>query len=1053
MAEPKQRLGATRTLHSPSSSNRFARWLGPELWRTLVAIISCGLLLQQLPWQAGAIAQQNQQTVSLEAAQLSDTKVRLTWRISNPSSIIAIRILRSETSPLSGFEVVGTTGASAIDFIDGTVNIKITYYYQVRTVSPTNVAARPSNVFTIKVLPTIPATPPPTPTPTPVPTVTPTPTPTATVTPSPSPAPGSLPGIYVAPHGSPGGDGSWTKPLDLATALSNRSAARPGDTIWLRGGTYRGAFTSELTGTANAPIIVRQYPGERAIIDGAGPSEHTFTVNGAWAIYWGFEITNSLLDRTKLRPNGLSILGPHTKFINLIIHDTGVGVGAWTPALEAEITGCIIFHNGWQTSVEDRGHGHGIYIQNDTGTKHVFDNIIFDQYGYGIHAYTERGTLRGFYFEGNTVFSSGSASLPANADFPNILIGGFQPVERLTLIGNYLYHPLNNPTFNCTLYYVSGNNREAALRDNYFAGGAKVLLMQEWQSVVGTGNTFIGASKLIGLDPGATTPSPDYVWDQNQYVLVNASPTLEPFAYGPRFTYNFDGWQKATNFDRNGRFTQITTGRPTGAKIFVRPNRYEAGRANLSIYNWDLQAAIAVKAADLSAVLQPGDRYEVRNVRDLFGHPVLSGVYNGGDLSVPMTANSAVQEFAAFVLQRAVVANVPTPVPTPTLTPKPSPTPTPTPTPGATVDPTALPLDAEEQALFNRLNDYRRTINLGPLGLAISLTNAATWAAKDMAARNYISKIDSLGRSPSQRARAFGYPGELGAVREDALVLAGELGGDAICELWQSSQLSNAVLTQPGWKVAGIGRAFNAHSRRWHWQVLFGSFWDKTQPLAGEDEEGRINGNPLMRTRPPSDALVAQHYVTGYGAEDEPYSPIHCDLNTEPQTCWHDPPPQISLRLREPTALEYLFGLWEVLYQSSAQGIVHANYGDFDNTGIVTELRINENGSWSARGYRAFTTPTPLESGAWQAVLDSARNEILLTLTRANRLPRATLRVHATKEQLTFFAVDGGALMKNFFRGWPADESATDDPQIIFGPKLTVANSAEAMMKKAKGLE
>jgi hypothetical protein len=303
-----------------------------------------------------------------------------------------------------------------------------------------------------------------------------------------------------------------------------------------------------------------------------------------------------------------------------------------------------------------------------------------------------------------------------------------------------------------------------------------------------------------------------------------------------------------------------------------------------------------------------------------------------------------------------------------------------------------------------------------------------------MAERNYISKVDSLGRSPAQRARAFGYPGERGPVPEDALVLAGDLGGAAILELWRSSQL-NAVLTNPSWKVVGVGRTFNANSRRWHWQVLFGSFWDKTQLLTGEDEQGQIDGNLLIRTRPPSEALVAQHYLTGYGDDDTPYSPAHCDLNSEPQTCWHDPPPQVNLRLREPTALEYLFGNWEVLYQSSTQGVVHANYDDYDHTGIVMELRISENGSWASRGYRAYTTPTPLESGTWQAVLDSARNEILLTLTRANRLPRATIRVHAAKDQLTFFAVDGGALMKNFFRGWPGDENAADDPQIIFGRK------------------
>ena len=72
---------------------------------------------------------------------------------------------------------------------------------------------------------------------------------------------------YVAPNGSSTNDGSVSRPLDLATALSASSPARPGDTIWLRDGRYLGTFVSDLEGSTTAPIVVRQYPGERAVID------------------------------------------------------------------------------------------------------------------------------------------------------------------------------------------------------------------------------------------------------------------------------------------------------------------------------------------------------------------------------------------------------------------------------------------------------------------------------------------------------------------------------------------------------------------------------------------------------------------------------------------------------------------------------------------------------------------------------------------------------------------------------------------------------------------
>ena len=41
---------------------------------------------------------------------------------------------------------------------------------------------------------------------------------------------------------------------------------------------------------------------------------------------------------------------------------------------------------------------------------------------------------------------------------------------------------------------------------------------------------------------------------------------------------------------------------------------------------------------DLSNVLQPGDSFEVHNVQDYFGPPVIAGTYSGGTISIPMSA-------------------------------------------------------------------------------------------------------------------------------------------------------------------------------------------------------------------------------------------------------------------------------------------------------------------------------------------------------------------------------------------------------------------------------
>ena len=94
--------------------------------------------------------------------------------------------------------------------------------------------------------------------------------------------------FFVSPGGSGSNSGAAASPWDLATALSHPAVVKPGDTIWLRGGTYRGTFTSRLTGTSANPILVRQYPGERATIDGGDSGGNgILVISGSYTWYWG----------------------------------------------------------------------------------------------------------------------------------------------------------------------------------------------------------------------------------------------------------------------------------------------------------------------------------------------------------------------------------------------------------------------------------------------------------------------------------------------------------------------------------------------------------------------------------------------------------------------------------------------------------------------------------------------------------------------------------------------------------------------------------------------
>jgi len=422
---------------------------------------------------------------------------------------------------------------------------------------------------------------------------------------------------FASPSGTADGDGSAESPWSLAIALSQPPAVHSGDTIWLLGGTYRGTFTSWLTGAADAPIVVRAFPGERAIIDGGASQSSPLTVNGAWAWYWGFEVINSDPNRAVPTPGssppeltrgtGITVFGPHTKLINLIIHDTAQGFGFWSQAEDSELAGNIIFYNGWDAP--DRGHGHAIYTQNQTGTKRIVDNIMFGQFGYGIHAYgSSAAYLNNFDIEGNISFNNGALSRTSGFS-TNILVGGGRVAENAFLLSNYTYFtpPVNRGSNN---FGYSAGCTGLTATDNYFAGGQALGLVRCDDAQM-TGNTFIG--RIAGFS--------------------------------------------AAQYPDNTYYSST----PGGTYVVVRPNPYEIGRGHIVVYNWDLNDSVEVDISSLG--LAVGDRYEVRNAQN-YDQVMLSGIFDGGPLVLSMTDQTVavpigwdppattLPEFGAFVLAR-----------------------------------------------------------------------------------------------------------------------------------------------------------------------------------------------------------------------------------------------------------------------------------------------------------------------------------------------------------------------------------------------------------------
>jgi hypothetical protein len=172
-----------------------------------------------------------------------------------------------------------------------------------------------------------------------------------------------------------------------------------------------------------------------------------------------------------------------------------------------------------------------------------------------------------------------------------------------------------------------------------------VLSLLGWQQVTMIGNTFFGLQNLLFLSrPKEDWDYSDYLIDNNTYLEGDAS---TPFNLENQ-SLDFVGWRKAGAFDHHSRWVTSPSGRPTGTKIFIRPNRYELGRANITVYNWDRKSTVQV---DLREVLTRDMLYEIRNVLDYDGAPVAAGVYSGAPLTLPLVRNSTGAEFNVFVVE------------------------------------------------------------------------------------------------------------------------------------------------------------------------------------------------------------------------------------------------------------------------------------------------------------------------------------------------------------------------------------------------------------------
>lgn len=165
---------------------------------------------------------------------------------------------------------------------------------------------------------------------------------------------------FVAPNGNNSNDGSIGKPWQSINVALGKIF--PGDTLYLRGGTYYELVNNFVRdGEPTKWITIRNYPGEKPVLNGNGNWTVIEFNNRKYYHFQGLEITNAVW-------SGFNGTNYHfCKISNCTVHgigpSSGTAVGIYvsgTPGKPDSST-----HNIIENNVIYDCYGEGIYIGND----------------------------------------------------------------------------------------------------------------------------------------------------------------------------------------------------------------------------------------------------------------------------------------------------------------------------------------------------------------------------------------------------------------------------------------------------------------------------------------------------------------------------------------------------------------------------------------------------------------------------------------------------------------------------------------------------------------
>ncbi|HVW53281.1 MAG TPA: right-handed parallel beta-helix repeat-containing protein [Trinickia sp.] len=241
---------------------------------------------------------------------------------------------------------------------------------------------------------------------------------------------------YVSTSGNDANPGASSAPWRTIQHAAN--TAHAGDTVYVRGGTYKEAVTINVSGSASGGYITFQnYPGETAIVDGTGlvpPSGQSGLFNiidRSYIKIVGLEIRNYSTASTARVPVGVWITGASTNIQILSNHihhiantaqstnANAMGLAAYGSNATTAISQLTI--DGNQIDHLTLGSSESLAVDGNVQNWSITNNVIHDSNNIGIDAIgfegvsssTATDVARDGTISGNTVYNITAYGNPA----------------------------------------------------------------------------------------------------------------------------------------------------------------------------------------------------------------------------------------------------------------------------------------------------------------------------------------------------------------------------------------------------------------------------------------------------------------------------------------------------------------------------------------------------------------------------------------------------------------------------------------------------------------